>query len=167
VFLGKPRPGLLPDLRSRILSAVDQGKSGVEIVATFQVSQATITRYRKLLRETGTLATKPIRGRSPKKRVALQAGLSTQLATHPDATLDEHCRMWEAEHGMKVSSATMSRAIKCLHGTRKKKTLSASEQNNEARAAWRESVSDLKSNQLVFIDEGIACYVLQVAVLAT
>jgi transposase len=85
--------------------------------------------------------------------VALQAGLSIQLATHPDATLDEHCRMWEAEHGMKVSSATMSRAIKCLHWTRKKKTLSASEQNKEARAAWRESVSDHKSDQLVFIDE--------------
>jgi hypothetical protein len=60
--------------------------------------------------------------------------------------------MWEAEHGMKVSKASMSRAIKCLHWTRKKKTLSASEQHNEARAAWRESVSDRKRNQLVFID---------------
>ena len=141
------------DLRSRILHAVDQGKPRVEIGAIFQVSQATITRYLKLRREVGTLAAKPIPGRSLKSRMALQAGLSIQLEAHPDATLDEHCHMWEAEHSMKVSSATMSRAMKYLLWTRKKKTLSANEQNKEGRATWRGSVSDHKSDQLVFIDE--------------
>ena len=91
------------DLRSRILHAVDQGKPRVEIGAIFQVSQATITRYLKLRREVGTLAAKPIPGPSLKSRMALQAGLSIQLEVHPDATLDEHCHMWETEHSMKVS----------------------------------------------------------------
>jgi hypothetical protein len=40
---------------------------------------------------------------------ALQAELARQLETHPAATLAEHCRIWETEHGMQVSSATMSR----------------------------------------------------------
>jgi hypothetical protein len=34
-----------------------------------------------------------------------------------------------------------------------KKTLSASEQSEEARAAWRASSKELKSDQFVFVDE--------------
>lgn len=37
--------------------------------------------------------------------------------------------------------------------SREKKTLKASEQNEEARAAWRASISPLKSSQFVFVDE--------------
>lgn len=140
------------DLRSRIVHAVDQGKPRAEIVATFQISQATIRRYLKLRRETGELRAKRMPGRPPKKRHAVQVEVSAQLEAYPDATVEEHCRLWEAEHSVKVSASTMSRAIKQLNVTRKK-TLKASEQNEEARAAWRASISTLKSHQFVFVDE--------------
>lgn len=71
----------------------------------------------------------------------------------PDATLTEHCHLWEVTHGFPVSSATMSRAIKQLNWTRKKKTIRASEQNEADRAAWREQAKTLGVNKLVFIDE--------------
>jgi transposase len=51
------------DLRQRILHAVDQGKSRIEIIQAFDVSQATIKRYLKLRRETGDVKPKAIPGR--------------------------------------------------------------------------------------------------------
>jgi transposase len=47
----------------------------------------------------------------------------------------------------------MSRAIQHLNWTRKKKTLRASEQKEEDRAAWREQAQTLDAGKLVFIDE--------------
>jgi len=119
----------------------------------FNVSLATIKRYLKLRCETGEVLAKPIPGRLAKKGAALQAGLKELLEAHPDATLEQHCLQWEAEHGMKVSPATISRAICHLGWTRKKKTLSASERDEEARAAWRKQAETLDAQQLVFLDE--------------
>ena len=64
------------DLRQRILRAVDQGHRQAEIAAAFQVSLATIKRYLKQRRETGHVTVKPIPGRPPKQRAALEAALA-------------------------------------------------------------------------------------------
>jgi transposase len=131
------------DLRQRILRAVDQGQSRAEIIKTFAVSRSTIKRYLKLRRETGDVKPKAIPGRPSKKGAALQAGLLPQLEAHPDVTLAEHCQLWETTYGVQVSSATMSRAIRCLNWTRKKKTICTSEQNEADRATWREQAKRL------------------------
>lgn len=110
------------DLRERVLRAVDQGRPRSEIISLLGVSRATIKRYLKQRRELGMLTPKPIPGRPSRKEAALQAGLSPQLRAHPDATLAEHCQMWEAAHGMRVSSATMSRAMAQLGWTQKKRS---------------------------------------------
>jgi transposase len=47
----------------------------------------------------------------------------------------------------------MSRAIKRLGWTRKKKSLRASEQNEATRAAWREQAAKLPTPDLVVVDE--------------
>lgn len=47
----------------------------------------------------------------------------------------------------------MSRAIRRLNWTRKKKTLRASEQNEADRSVWREQAKLLDASKLVFIDE--------------
>src|SRR5215467_3148269 len=108
------------DLRQRIVRAVDQGHRQAEIAAAFQVSLATIGRYLKQLRETGRLSVKPIPGRPPKQRAALEAALPAQLAANDDATAEQHCQLWAATHGQHVSTATMRRAIARLGWTRKK-----------------------------------------------
>ncbi|HYU74828.1 MAG TPA: IS630 family transposase [Ktedonobacteraceae bacterium] len=141
------------DLRQRILHAVDQGKPRAEIIRTFEVSRATIKRYVKLRRETGEVRAKAIPGRPAKKGAALLAGLKAQLDAYPDATLEEHCQIWKTNQGVQVSTASMSRAIQRLNWTRKKKTLRASEQKEEDRAAWREQAQTLDAGKLVFIDE--------------
>lgn len=141
------------DIRQRILCAVDQGMPRAEMINTFAVSRSTIKRYLKLRRETNGVKPKTIPGRPSKKGAALHTGLLLQLEAHPDATLDEHCQMWEAMSGIQVSSATMSRAMKHLNWTRKKKTIRASEQNEADCAAWREQTKELDASKLVFIDE--------------
>ena len=108
------------DLRQRIVRAVDQGHRQAEIAAAFQVSLATIKRYLKQRRETGHVTAKPIPGRPPKQRAALETDLPDHLAANRDATLAEHCRLFEAAHGQQVSRDTMRRAIAHLGWTWKK-----------------------------------------------
>jgi transposase len=141
------------DLRERVVKAVDKGYSRREIVKLFDVSEATIKRYLKQRCETGNLAPKPIPGYPPRKLGALQKGLQPQLEAHPDATLEEHCRLWEAQTGINVSISTMSDAIQRLEWTRKKKTLEASERNEEERREWREKAKDLDITTCRFLDE--------------
>ena len=66
------------------------------------------------------MAPKAIPGRSPEKLGLLHTHLVAQLQAHDDASLEEHCRLWEQSQGVRVSLSTMSRAIKRLGWTRKK-----------------------------------------------
>ena len=109
------------DLRERVLRAVDQGYQRADIIKLFGVSRATIKRYLKQRRETGQVGVKPIPGRPSKKFAPLKAGLVAQLQAHPDATLEAHCQMWEQQQGLQVSTTTMSRAIRQIGWTRKKR----------------------------------------------
>lgn len=118
------QPSLRPysqDLRERVLRAVDQGCPKAETVQLFGASLATIKRYLKQRREEGHVRPKVIPGCPPKKRAQVQAGVIPQLQAHADATLEQHCDLWEQAHGERVSRWTMSRAIKKLGRTRKKK----------------------------------------------
>ncbi len=126
------------DLRERVLRAVDTGLARADIVKTFAVSPATIKRYLKQRRETGHVKPKAIPGRPGHKGAALEAGLVAQLQAHRDARLEDHCQQWEAEHGVQVSTATMSRAIKRIGWTRKK---SLWQPANAARRNERAGVS--------------------------
>jgi transposase len=109
------------DLREKVLRAVDQGSSREEIIKLLGVSRATIKRYVKQRRETGSIAPKAIPGRTPKKLGLLQTELAAQLQAHDDLRLEDQCRLWEQTHGMHVSTSTMSEAIKRLGWTRKKR----------------------------------------------
>ncbi len=109
------------DMRERVLQAVDKGYPRAEITKLFGVSRATIKRYLKQRRETGEITVRPIPGRPSKKFAPLQAGLVAQLQAYPDVTLETHCQLWEQEHGLRVSTTTMGRAIRRVGWTRKKR----------------------------------------------
>ena len=109
------------DLREHVLQAVEKGYAREEILKLFGVSRSTIKRYIKQRRETGTVERRPIPGRPSRKFAPLQAGLTAQLQAHPDVTLERHCQLWEQEHGQRVSTTTMGRAIRHMGWTRKKR----------------------------------------------
>jgi transposase len=106
-----------------------------------------------LRRETGSLAPRVIPGRPKRKIGPLLEGLRPQLEAHPDATLEEHCRLWEAQTRTRVSSTTMGRAIGRLKWSRKKKSIEASERKEEERQKFREQTKDLDTSKLRIIDE--------------
>lgn len=107
-------------MRQQVLRAVDEGVSRAQIIERFQVSRATIKRYLKQRRETGNVLPRPIPGRPPRKKAALQVGVQELLEAHPEASQQEYCQWWETEHGIVVSRASMSRAIHALGWTRSK-----------------------------------------------
>jgi transposase len=102
------------DLRLRVLAAVDRGMPRKEVARVFGVSEPTMRRYMRLRRESGDVEPKPVPGPPARKRAALEAVLPDQARTNPDLTLAEHCELFEDVHGVKVSTATMSRVFEKL-----------------------------------------------------
>ena len=102
------------DLRLRVLAAVDRGMPRKEVAETLGVPVSTIKRYLRLRRQTGDVRPKPIPGPPARKRAVLEEGLLAQVWHNPDLTLAEHCELFEEVHGVEVSTATMSRALKRL-----------------------------------------------------
>jgi transposase len=111
------------DLRIRALDALDLGTPRPEVIRLFGVSTATLTRWRRRQRETGSLAVSRRPGPPGPKLAGLKAGLLPRLQGHPDATLEEHCQWWEETRGVRVSHATMSRVITQHFGWTRKKSL--------------------------------------------
>ncbi len=99
------------DLRLRVLAAVDRGMPREEIVRLFGVSAPTIRRYLRLRRETGGVEPRPVPGPPARKGAALEAALPAQAKSDPDLTLEGHCELFEEAQGVRVSTATMSRAF--------------------------------------------------------
>jgi transposase len=110
------------DLRLKVLAAVDRGVSRSETVEMFGVSLATLKRWLKKRGEGGDLEPGTSTGR--KRRILAAAeerrALWEQLREDNEATLERHRELWERRRGVRVSIATMSRAIRRLGWTRKK-----------------------------------------------
>jgi transposase len=109
------------DLRERVVQAVAQGMTKSRAARTFSVSLATVKNYVGQVQRTGTLTPKPIPGRPREIPPEQDAALVSQLRAAQDATLAELCAAWATLAGVRVSVATMSRAIKRLKWTRKKR----------------------------------------------
>jgi transposase len=109
-----------PDLRRKIVDAVERDGNKHAVARHFGVGVTTVKRYTKQWRDEGSLAPKPHPGRPPTIRPDQQEALRAQVTAHPAAYLDEHCALWEAETGTPISISAMSRSIRKLGFTRKK-----------------------------------------------
>lgn len=114
--------GYSKDLRLKALDALDRGTPRREAASLFGVSLSTLKRWLGRRRLGEDLSPKPSPGRTPsiladeeEKRT-----LWEQLSANDDATLERHCELWEEERGVRVSVATMSRAVRRLGWTFKK-----------------------------------------------
>jgi transposase len=108
------------DLRERVVQAVLSGMSRREVVVTFRVSLATLKRW-LVLQEQGSLTPRPIPGCPRRIPTDAEPTLRAHLQAHPDATLDEHVRLWQKTQEQTLSRATMARAIVRVGYTRKKR----------------------------------------------
>ncbi len=108
------------ELRTRIVAAVEGGLSRVEVARRFTVSERTVRRYLTQQRQTGDLTPGRSPGRTPKIGPAQAETMRAQVAAHPDVTLEDHCALWHAEQGVRVSVPTMSRVLRGFGITVKK-----------------------------------------------
>jgi transposase len=115
------RPHASDDVRERALAAVDAGHRMVDVAAFFQNDPSTIRRWRRQRAATGSCRTRPRSGRPPVVKNDDEDTLRAQVAATPDATLAEHCTQWEAAGHGTIGIATMSRTLRRLGLTPKKR----------------------------------------------
>src|SRR3954469_12146530 len=108
------------DLRERIVLAVAAGTPLSVVARTFSVARATVVRYVER-QQRDALPPRRSPGRPPRLGPDPAAALRAHLAPRPDAPLAEHVEAWAQAHGVRVSVATMQRAIARLGWTRKKR----------------------------------------------
>ena len=102
------------------MGALAGGMSKVEAARVFGMGRATLKRYARQQRETGSLTPRHAPGGVRLIGAREHEALIAQWTAHPDAPLDEHSRLWEEATGQRVSVATMCRMEQRLGWTRKK-----------------------------------------------
>ena len=75
------------DLRERVMAAIHSGLSYEEAVERFRVSNSSILRWARRLRETGSFAALPMGGKKPFVLAEQRAWMQERLAAKPDLTL--------------------------------------------------------------------------------
>ena len=108
------------DLRERIVTTVKEGVPQPEVAERFRVSLSSVERYMRRERE-GELRAKPPPGRPATIAVAAYEALAQQVAEHNDASLKEHCELWQQAQGASVSVYAMCRTLKRAGLPRKKR----------------------------------------------
>jgi len=121
-----PEPYSL-DLRTRVAHAQGTPK---EIAKRYEVSTVFVYRMKKLLNQTGSLASKPKGGRRPRAIDAKgEQWLIELIAKENDLFLLELCARYEEEFGIKVSKSAMDRTLHHLKITRKKNNIRSKDED--------------------------------------
>jgi len=111
------------ELRERVVGAFDLGEMTDEDVATlFQIGEATVHRWKRLKRETGSLVPRPPRGGGMPPRVARDQHdvVRAIVDEAPDLSVFEIAAEFHRRTGRSASRSAMSRALQRLGITRKK-----------------------------------------------
>jgi transposase len=117
-----PKP-ISVDVRERVVAAHREGKGTyAQLAELFKVGEASISRWLRLDRESGTLEPKPIPGREPKLDAKGRAVLRELVDADSDATLAELSQQVREHVGVKVVVSTVHKTLAKMGITRKKKT---------------------------------------------
>ena len=108
------------EFRRDVLSACDAGEGTRSVALRFKVSESWVRRIKQERREQGKIA--PLATRRRRKIWESHAEwLLTKLNQRPDIYLRELQAAAQAELGWQVSDVTLSRALRSLRRTRKKR----------------------------------------------
>jgi transposase len=108
------------DLREKIVESVKKGVPKAETARRFGVDRATVKRYCKQLDERGTLEPRKAPGKKPKLDEKARKLLLEDLKQRPWATHSQRAEFLLAVAGVRVSEATVCRAVRRLNRSRKK-----------------------------------------------
>jgi transposase len=118
------------EIRRRIVEAYTSGNSGTyeKTAKVFGIGRATVSRILRRQRETGDVAALPMGGNYA-RQVELD-WLRQHAQSEPDARLVDRIDAWEAISGRRVASSTMSKAMRAIGWTHKKKRPSPASRND-------------------------------------
>jgi transposase len=109
------------DLREKVIAAVAQDKqANRQIAETLSISEATIERWTRRQRETGSVAASAHAGGVVRVLAPHGSFLRAMVKTQPDISLEELCVRIQTELGLKVSGSMVSRELTRLRLSRKK-----------------------------------------------
>jgi transposase len=154
--MGKP---ISEDLRERVVEAYEEGEGTQEELAErFKLSRSSVFRYLQRRQNGEPLQARPHGGGRPTPFDVF--GLERLLeivSDKPDSTDRELSKEFTRRTGKNTSRAAISRALKKIGLTRKKKTFAASERNNpevqRKREEFLKEMSNADANHLLFLDE--------------
>jgi transposase len=106
------------DLRERILQDCDAKMPTREVALKYRVSESWVRRLKQRRRETGEVAPRRLGRKKPAAWLEYADELRACIAEQPDITLRE----LQAKLGRRVSIQTLSRALRALQLTFKKKS---------------------------------------------
>lgn len=148
------------DLRSKILQAYRNGEGSLrDIAQRFSVSLNCVWLLWQRYRATGSIHPKPHGGGQPSVMTEERLSILRELVEqHNDATLRELRDAFQQRTGLPVSRGTLSRALKRLKITRKKKTFHATERDQKPevaaeRQAFLMNQPQRPAQRFVFMDE--------------
>jgi transposase len=120
--MSMPKP-ISVEVRERVVVAHREGKGTYEQLADmFKVGRATVNRWMRLHRETGSLEPKPLPGRAPKLDERGRALLRELVDQDSDATLAELGKLLDERLGVKLVPSAIFKVLAKMGITRKKKT---------------------------------------------
>ena len=108
------------DVREKIVESLKKGVPKSETARRFGVDRATVKRYCKQLDERGTLKPRKAPGKRPKLDEKAMRLLAKDLRQRPWATHSQRAEFLFALSGVRVSEATVCRAVGRLRRSRKK-----------------------------------------------
>src|SRR5258708_6006166 len=119
------------DLRERIIKSWQAGRAKAAIARLFMVSLSGVKRYINQFQAKGHVQPVIQRRMQGKLTKCLLKKLARQVEAHPDYTLAQHAQLWNNRNEVHVSESCLSRAMRRLGYTRKKKTFAAVERDEE------------------------------------
>ena len=130
------------DLRKRVLEAwLEEDLTYEELAVRFGIGQATVSRWKRLYRETGSVEPRPQAGGRQRAIKREQEPLVEQLVLeHPDWTETEYQHALR-EQGIEVSRPTVGRVIRSLGYTVKKRPSSPPSETKNTSASEESSTS--------------------------
>src|ERR687885_505109 len=137
------------DLREKIVESVKKGVPKAETARRFGVDRATVKRYCKQLDERGTLEPRKAPGKKPKLDEKATKLLLEDLQERPWATHSQRAEFLYAVSGVRVSEATVCRAVRRVRRSRKR-SQGAAERDEFLRALWRMEVERIDPGRLVY-----------------
>jgi transposase len=147
------------DLRQRVISAYENGEGSFrDIAERFSVSLFFVWTLWLQYKTAGSVAPKPHSGGSkPKVDKAGEEAIKEIVRVYPDATLSKLCDILFEKTTIKISTSGMSKILKRLRLSRKKKTRRTPERKRDEIVKEREDFqgkqATMNSENLIFVDE--------------